>query len=334
MKLGITALSIDLPPTSVQYSRIGSFYPKTYLTLREPAGWLSRPPLWFGDDGTDGYRVAVAGRDKHAPDMASDVIAKMLHLIDADPVTVHTVMHCQATLNEQLLASSCLRIQHDHFSAAEMALTLGQMGTSGFMTGLKLARLQLQRHNHGAVALSASDKWVAPFARRFGTVAAFSDAAGCCLLESISESGSYLAEVLEIATAHLLPPTEFWRASDAQRADHLTAAAVMAIRKLIATSGYPLSKLDGIWGEPYGLDIPLRVRSEMGMANQQDEPDIAGSHESSAAPLASLARAQALATEQQRSTMNVVWSASLSGHAGAILVRCNPLSTAGNGSMA
>lgn len=326
MSMGITALTVNLPQTSVQYSRLGTVYPATYRTLRDQAGKLSRPPLWFGDDGTDGYRVATAPRDAQAPDMTSAAIADLLTESSVDTENVHTIMHCQATLNEQLLASSCLRIQHEYFNHASLSLTLGQMGTAGFMTGLKLAQLQLkqQTNQHGMVALSASDKWVSPFPRRFGGVVAYDDAAGGCLLQSTATEGEYIAEVLAVAATHGGLSIDFWQASDEQRAEQLVANAAAAVREVISDSDYQLSDLDDVYGEPYGMDIPARVLNELQVENLQKITSMPISHESSVAPLAALNRACKQADECQRCTLNVIWSASLSGHAGAMLVRCHP----------
>lgn len=327
MKLGIIAMDCQQPDISLQFSRMGTFINRSYLHLHSPAGRLSRPPAWAGDDGTKPYKVAEAHGKTGAADLASKSVERLKVELKENADGVDSILHCQSTINEPAVASSCLRIQYEHFQEAHSTLTLGQMGTSGISTAMLLANMQIQRRGYRRVLVSASDKWISPFVRHFGSLTTFCDGAGSCLIESYQSNKNYLAEILALAVTNSAPPPDFWRSEPATHADHLVNNAVAAINNLAASATDDIDQIDTIYGEPYGLDVNARihgaVKEKYGIdckLHRYDE----NFHASSAAPLAAMQCALDTATAANKPQLNLIWSASMSGHAGAMLVRCYP----------
>ena len=196
-------------------------------------------------------------------------------------------------------------------------------------TAFQLARHRfLQDGSDGMICVSASDKWIAPYVRRYPGLVTYGDAAAACLL-SAAPNGSYVADVL--ATAAISRPLsfDFWLAPHDVRMGSVVDVAVNAIRNLLLSDGVDEdgsidSLIDGVIGDVYEPEVCAYIAAEIGLSDHMILSTSMKSHASSAAPLAAISQGVELAQATGRTMHFIVWTASISGHAAAMLIRCHP----------
>lgn len=316
--LAIYAIATDLPTTqqvtSIRGTNIAGIFPHMFFT---DAGHHSCPPIDGLDDGYDATDIPVA-QGVRIPDMASAVVGK-LGLVEG--ASVSHVLHAQCMLDENILGSTCLRIQHDHFPDALSAMSLDQVGTAGVPTALSLAALQLlDSPGSSRVCLSAADKWVSPFFRRHPGLAPLGDASAACLVGAVDQEITPLAV---IAGKHLTltqPPREIWSNAGDTLEQYVMSSALGAISGLLADVGTDIKTIDLILGD----GLPERTRFDLAdalgvAADRLWNPDV---HYGSAASLFGMSELIKRARNSSRPLRGIVWTASLSGHAAAILIVC------------
>lgn len=297
-----------------------------YPHLASPAGRASRPPS-ASVRGALGYlpgpplRPRVpAGR--RVADMADAAGGRLAQLAGA-PLSgaVRRVLHCQATLDRQILASSCLRTAFAHFPKHEAALTLGQVGTSGVPTALQLAAM-LGASDPELLAISAADAWIDPFDGDFTPLVNYGDAAGALLVSTEEPSVPPLALVEAVRTGWS-PAAPLHALGPECAAEAMVAGVARLIGELRAARLLDGRPLDGVIGEAYGLRLAERVLERAGLAG--GELAVARAHHFGNAEfinslLCGVARAHAAGAARRF----LLWSASPCGAAAVALVCCLP----------
>lgn len=325
MRLAIAAIATCLPPQQVHENLLGSAVAGTYGHLYEPAGAHSRAPtvrrgatVMF----SPAYSVPTAPASERTSDMGSQAVAKLLAGAPGHALQVGAVLHVQCTLDQQIVGSGCLRIQHDHFPDARSAITVGQLGTAGTPTALWLAALSTAGGKGGLACVSASDKWLAPMIRRVPGVVTYGDASAACLVGQVDEVTAPLA-LIEAIHTHCQPPEASpWSAEPAQQRAHLLDIAVAAIEGLLAKFPQLERSTLALSGDSYGADFDAALKTRCALGGEiltAPQDDI---HLSSAAQLFAIERVLERARAQAAALQAVVWTASSAGYAGALLLNC------------
>jgi len=333
MRLAITDISLHVPPMATSHSKLGTVVRSTYGHLYEAAGEQSRPPTvrrGLTRIGCAAYDAPTVQPHERTTDMASAVVGRLLASSGTDEAPVHVVFHAQCTLDQQILASGCLRVQHDHFPQAAAAMTLGQVGTAGVATALQLALIELAHAPTQRLCISAADKWIAPFYRRFEAVTTYGDAAGACLVQR-SDAAEGIAEILDLSVSVNPPEQDIW-SMPPERVRGWLASAVSADIERVA-AGVPLEQLRrvALVGDGYDDRLLEALCVRLSWRPSLLRQPLTGIHLSSASPLASMSRAIEAASSAGREGQAIIWTASLSGHTAALLVRCTSQAVATEG---
>jgi len=318
--VAIYALATHLPASRPHKSLLGTVVRSAYNHLYQPAGNYSRPSIvrrGVTSIASPVYEVPTAGDQERTADLASIAVGKLLASNPQAKQAVSAVFHNQCTLDQQISGSGCLRIQHDHFDQAELAMMIGQLGTAGIPTVFRLASLSFKSGRMACI--SASDKWISPFVRSVPGVLTYGDASAACLAGNMKAGSDPLAVIEGIATRCTPPPGDLWSTSAAVQRHYLLDHVRNVIEDLL--SQHPDVRRDELLsiGDGYGADFAAELSASLGMASVPNfHSDI---HLSSASPLFALSRAISLAAEQDRTQRSVIWTVSQSGHAAAMLLR-------------
>lgn len=319
MRLAIADLATYLPPLSDHDSLLGSIEPHVYGHLFEPAGVHSRPPtVRRGVRRVDcaHYVAPAAAAGERSTDMASRAVAR---LDVAEARRVRTVLHVQCTLDQQIVGSACLRIQHEHFSATVDSAAIGQLGTAGVPTAMRLAALSLRGQAQALVCVSAADKWLAPMVRKVPELVAYGDAAAACLVGASVAVERPLAFIDGVHTVASGASAALWERSGTDQRRDLLALAQFAVEGLLRDHPGLVRDAIVLTGDGYGDEFDAALRERCGMTAAR--PLASGvSHLSSAAPFFALGRAIDAMSTGGGPRHAVVWSASAAGFAGAMLV--------------
>lgn len=320
MRLAVAAIATCLPPESTHDSLLGAVIPHTYGHLYDPAGNHARPPTVRR--GTlrkysAPYSTPTAAPGTRTSDMASHAVAAALAQLPGDAPPVDTVFHTHCTLDQQILGSACLRIEHDHMPRAVHRMSVGQLGTAGVPTALRLAASA----SRALACVSASDKWIAPMVRRVPGVVAYADAAASCLVGAPGHVASPLAWIDAIETMCMPPAHSLWEAPPEVQHAFLAELAGAAIDALLARHPWlPRAEL-ALAGDAYGAGFAASLQARCRLGGPCLDTPGADVHMASASPLFALARVAGAPGMAGRRA--IVWTASTAGHAGAMLV-CVP----------
>ncbi|NVN09786.1 beta-ketoacyl-[acyl-carrier-protein] synthase family protein [Nguyenibacter vanlangensis] len=316
--LGIYAIATDLPSSqevsSIRGTNIVGVFPHMFFT---EAGQHSCPPI-DGFDEVQSIAAIPVARGVRIPDMASAAVNKLGLTEDT---SISHVLHAQCMLDENILGSTCLRIQHDHFPSALSAMSLDQLGTAGVPTALRLAGLQLlDSDQSGRVCLSAADKWVSPFYRRHPGLAPLGDAAAACVVgpanSEVKPLATIGAEYLTLAQA----PETLWATVGDTLEQFVKTSALGAVGGLLSSTGTDIDAIDLILGDGIADATRRDIAHSLGVpADRLWNPEI---HYGSAAPLFGIAELIRRAKSSSLPMRGIVWTVSLSGHAAAILIEC------------
>lgn len=305
-----------------------------YLHLDCAAGERSMLPpasqratLGFGGGGEIRPRAGA----RRASDLAHEITGEMAASMPQPMVErVGRILHCQATLDEEILSSACLRIGFSHFPRQSAAVTLGQAGTSAFISALQLAA-SLGADEDQLFVVSAADKWLPPFDTGLAPLVQYGDAAAAACIGYARPDRPALAVIEAIATGWQPEPAVIWERSPEATREAMAAMVAELIRTLMRQHGIDAGMLTGVIGEAYGSALSARVLEAAGLPPALAEQTPPEHHLSSADFVHCLlrgARAAAMAGSPGRYLM---WSASPCGAAGAALVRCHPHAVAVRG---
>ncbi len=322
MMLGLRAVATCLPAVADHKSLLGPVVPAAYRHLYDPAGKRSRPPIVPRGVFTAPcapYAAPTAAIEERIADLASESVRRLLLTQPGAAARVRAILHAQCTLDQQILGSTCLRIEHDHFARAASSATIGQLGTAGLPTVLRLVADDLARCTPQALGcVSAADKWAAPFIRHVPGLVTYGDAAAAVLVGRPLGPEDDIAELQALECSTRALAYDLWTAdAERQRAallDHVEAV----VRPLLQGDG-PL----WLFGDGYGAELTDRLAERLGWPAERAPAAEAPGHLSSAAGLFSVAQAVKTAVELGRDIDAVVWTASPAGHAGALRLRCH-----------
>lgn len=323
MSLAIHALALQQAPLSAHASLLGTALTSAYHHLYDEAGAFSRPgsvrrgvTRMYSSE----YRAPIADKSLRCADLASSAVGELLLSMPTSTGSVESIMHTQCTLDRQILGSTCLRIQHDHFPQATSALTIGQLGTAALPTIFRLQHAQTSADSTNLCSVSASDQWIAPFYRRIPGVVTYADAGAACLVGAAGERPA-IASVESIRTSYRRMPAEPWSVASDLVNDEIFAAATECIERLLDEAAEKLER-DAllIAGDCYDGNMAERVANHFGI-DDRVLPAIDEVHLSSAALLGSIQRAVERVVRGGEDRHAIVWTTSLSGHSGALLLR-------------
>ena len=326
MSLGIRAIRVDQPEAISQNSLLGESIPSIYRHLYDEAGNKSRPSSvrrGVSFQPTEPYMATSALVELRSCEMATQVADMMTRPIKKLKKQVTTVIHAQCTVDQQILSSTCLRLQNDHFINSQYTLSVGQVGTVGVGSAIELAKHRLRKDEGRLISISACDKWIAPYIRRYPTLVAYGDAAAACLIGKGNRQDC-IAEVL--ATSIVAKPLgyEFYSVSPELHRENLINIATQSIKTLMTKVVDQKIEIDGLIGDCYELPVVKKIADQVHMYEKAVLPEKDVCHASSAEYLLSIVKALRETQCQSRAMNFIIWTASLSGHAAAMLIRCYP----------
>jgi len=316
--LDVLSVATVVPPRRTHKSRLGAPSSGLYHHLYEPAGNFSRPdgiPRGVLTKWSAPYEAPAAEEGQRCSDLALEAATAAA----GDRAgTVASTFHVQCTLDQQIVGSAALRLQHDLFRTAAETMGVGQTGTAGVPTALRLAAATPLARGR-AIAVVAADKWIAPHYRRKAETP-HGDAAGCCLLGRDAERP--VARLLGVHTLVAPPLAGFWHAGAAAVEDHLAAIGATCVDALLARAGAPAAPRV-IVGDAPASALAERVAAAAGLPASPPRPgdDV---HLGSAALVHAVCRGVEQAVETGAPVELVAWTACPSGNAGAVLLRCDP----------
>ena len=316
MRLAVAAIATCLPAERAHDSLLGTVIPHTYGHLYDPAGNHSRPPTVRRGATrmySAPYRAPTAADDVRTSDLASDAVAAALASLTGS-AHIDTVFHTHCTLDQHLLDSTCLRIESEHAPHASHRMSVGQLGTAGVPTTLRLAA----GVTRALACVSASDKWLAPMVRRVPGVVIYGDASAACVVGAPGSVAAPLALIEAIETVCMPPAHSLWSAAPDVQRSYLADLAGSAIERLLARQPGLVRAGVALAGDDYGAAFADALQARCRLGGPCLDGTHTGIHLSSAAPLFALARVIAAAGDHARQA--VIWTASTAGHAAAMLV--------------
>ncbi|MCP3102883.1 hypothetical protein LZ198_28800 [Myxococcus sp. K15C18031901] len=323
--LRIASLGVFIPPSADHTNLLGTTLHTGYRQLLDAAGSRSRPPT-VRRGGTlilgERYSAPTAAAEKErSSELASRAVGDVLTAEPSTAPHVRSILHAQCSLDQQVLGSACLRVEHDHFRHAKRAMSIGQLGTAGVPTVFQLAAMDT-RAGHLA-CVSASDKWIAPFFRRVPGLATYADASAASIVAANGLVAAPIAEVEDLVASCRPPGHDLWTAPAPQQLEHVRAHAEQCIHQLLSRHPDVERAALSLAGDTFEQDLNTRLAEASGIGGVLEAP-VPGIHLSSASPLVALRSAIAQAVKAGTSRRVVIWTASPAGHAGAMLVRCAP----------
>lgn len=336
-KLKLMALTVDVPQPVAHQSLLGTVAPQTYKHLFDEAGAFSRPSTvrrGITRIYTDSYQAPAFTPETRNSEQASHVVSQLAQALPQAMPKVGTILHTQCTLDQQILGSTCLRLQHEHAKAARLTQTIGQNGTAGIAMALRLAGVLSEPGESGAgdvTLISASDKWMAPFYRRIPDLVTYGDASAACLVQADLDgsrlSDGAIAVIEDIVWSEAPLSEEAWAEPAESVQARLVDWASTHVRTLMDRIPATQRRQAVLMGDAYSQALSERVAHQAQWSGEvvlaSDAGRSTGVHLSSASPLVALADLLALANKRGKDIEAVIWTASLSGHAAALRVRCS-----------
>lgn len=325
MTLAIHGITLRRPRAALAQPWASTQRP--YRHLDTSAGMLSAPPSQAAR-AAQGYAVdadlsptpyATAHR---SVDIAEEACAELVRVIGVvRAAAVRNLLHCQATLDQQPLVSTCLRIGLARFPAVAKMLSLGQLGTAGVPTALVLAKSHL-RAGLGSTVVTAADKWLHPFDRQYGSLVTYSDAAGALLVDA---AGEHSLARIDALVARVMPHRRpFWDRPAESVVAELTRAISGLLRDCMDEAGCSGADIDMLAGDRYGCAIPANVRATLGLGATVVPAEAATTaHLSSAEFMHSLLGMLRASRRLERPLRGAIWTASPNGAIAAMLVTCD-----------
>jgi hypothetical protein len=181
----------------------------------------------------------------------------------------------------------------------------------------------------GLACVSASDKWMAPLVRRVPGLVTYGDAAAACFVGSPGAVVDPIATVEALAVSCRPPPFDPWTAPPAQQLAYLLEEVRACVAEVLR-DGAPAAREEiDLYGDGFcGLNQRLAAATSL---RPQALPDGGEIHHSSASALLALGAAIGVAVRRGTPQRSVIWTASPTGHAAALLVRASEraIATAG-----
>lgn len=254
---------------------------------------------------------------------AERAAVRVLAQLPADAPRIGQLLHCQATLAEQILESVCLRIATRQLDSHARALTLDQAGTCALAAALHVAGLPARAHCGDATLVTAADLWRAPFTGDFAPLVSYADAAGAMVVAPARPDAGAPATLAAMGARRVDARGAFWRRAPELVSRQLERALAEAATDAVAQAGWDAAGIDLVLGEPIGQGLGAAIATALGAPPEKLAVDD-GPHLACAAPIAGVARAVAAATERGRTMRCLLWSASPEGSVAALALVARP----------
>lgn len=239
---------------------------------------------------------------------------------------VQDVLHCQATLLDQILESVCLRVAHSCATEPRRAMTIDQTGTTGVGTALLLGSHASVASADGLVLVTAVDAWSAAFPGDFAPLVTYGNYVGALVLRKADAGRRRQGErghVLGVACRPAVARGPFWTTAPQDARKLILERLVTAAEGVLADVGWHAGELDLLLGDPIGPDMGSDLAEALGL-HPQDAPQALGPHPASVALIGNIERALAFAQIQQRAVKCVLWTASAEGSVAVVALHAFP----------
>lgn len=319
-EIGIYDLAVKIPDdvSVTGKSKERAFQTFEHLIFTD-SGRHSCPPMEHVKE--EHLPGASCDHDLSLTDSTIDVIRKMLHSQRVDADQIAHIVNTQCMSNENILESSCLRIQHELFPLARTALTIDQMGTAGIPTGFTVAKLQLlDGAPEDLVCIAASDKWIPPFSRRFPGMTPLADASASCVVGRIIDGRAPIAIIDSQYVFSQPTPPDIWSARPEDLQDYIFESVIHAVNGLLQSNRSNIEDIDYVAGDGVSAELLRRIQSTLRI--QQEKLINFQWNFGSSSPLIAIQKVIEQAHHMRRDLNCVVWTASLSGNAAAMHLKC------------
>jgi len=277
-----------------------------------------------------GYTPSASGGLRNGPVgvLVERHARALLASLPGQPPPVHDVLHCQATLLDQILESVCLRIAHGCASQPRRALTIDQTGTTGVGTALLLGSHASVASADGLVMVTAADAWSSAFPGDFAPLVTYASHVGALILRQ-TDAGrrgkSEHAHVLSVACRPASTRSPFWSTAPHNVREGIFERLLAAAEEVLANVGWRGAELDILLGDPIGQDMGSDLAGSLGVP-LPNAPQASGPHAGSAALIGNIERALAFARTRQRPLKCLLWTASAEGSTAAVALYAFPVS--------
>lgn len=250
----------------------------------------------------------------------------------AGTLPVVDVLHCQATLPEQILESISLRVAHAVSAAPRRALTIDQTGTIGVANALALGLQAPVAGSDGLLLITAADAWSNVFPGDFAPLVNYGNAVGALLLRQAKPAGAAIgdrAQVLAVRCHPAIANEPFWNRAPELIRHQLGQSLVHMAEEVLEQVGWGAHALDLLLGEPFGQGLATAVACRLGVRDGVIvEP--AREHAGSAALMGNVVTAIEHADARGIPLKCLLWTASADGGVAAVALHALPRTVAEN----
>ena len=298
---------------------------EAYRHLLADAGRVSMPPdiATHSTNLLAAYAAPTADETHRCSQLLSDAVGVLLEQQPSIKSDILNVFVTQCTLDQQILSSTCLRVCHEHVPGARIARTFGQMGTAGIATLMQLAMNEpsLGKSSKNLTCLVAGDKWLSPFYRHIPDLVTYADCAAASLFGPPGTAA--IADIEAISTSVSGFDERLWKSPVEEQQSFLLNNIKGCISEVATDEPGLLLIGDNYHPKIRSLASILTGIPELSPLTLQGNRSN-GFHYSSASLFFSLDAALRESKRQNTPLRIVAWTASQSGHAGAIRALCYP----------
>ncbi|MFB5855326.1 hypothetical protein WAB97_005735 [Stenotrophomonas maltophilia] len=278
-----------------------------------------------------GYEPSVHGghRNANVGALVETHARALLQSLPGQQPPVKDVLHCQATLLDQILESVCLRVAHGCAPEPRRAMTIDQTGTTGVATALFLGLHAGVASAEGLLLVTAADAWSATFPGSFAPLATYRNGVGALLLRQVDpawQGEGELAHVLAVACRPASTRGPFWSSGPQGVRAGIFERLLVVTEEVLAAVGWTSAELDLLLGDPIGLEVGADLATHLGIP-PLNAPQECGDHAASVALIGNIERAVEFARTQGRPVKCLLWTASAEGSAAAVVLHAFPLSS-------
>lgn len=300
------------------------------LYLTEPGGDYSLPFGRWGDPPfpyiealhtAEPVLIRSAPEQMTASDLALLAARKLMKSCSSEQQrSIGSIIYCHASTNEDIADAIACRLQHELELNTSRVFTLSQNLCSPLIA-LRLASAMLRDEDStGSALIVASEKWIHPFVRSFGTTLLFEDGASAARVELPGKPGLQIGAVHHVNAVEAVSP--FATSVDVLRQGILTQGT-RVLRDLLAHAGLDPLQLRYAVLPHLDPDLCIQVLQGAGLGHLTAICDTAHKgHLAAAEGIANLH--QARQTELViPGELGLIWSAGLHGESACCLLSLN-----------
>ena len=250
----------------------------------------------------------------------------LLDEIGSDASPICDVIHCQATLSEQILESVALRVAYAVARTPRRVMAVDQTGTTGVATALALGLQAPIAGKTELMLITAADAWCDAFPGSFLPLVEYSDAVGALVLRQADPAGDAerdRAHLLGVVCKPGIASAPFWNSTPEEVRGTLVARLLEAAEEVMANASWDATGLDLLLGDAIGPGLAHEVASRLG-ATPDAVLEPSPTHFGSAALVANIITAIQCSESLGRALNCLIWTASAGGDAAAIALRAMP----------